>query len=209
MNPHLLIPLSEGFLLGLGLIVGIGPQNAFVLQQSLKRQFILMIALLTSLIDVALISLGASGAGRLFASVPLLGQLAAWAGAVFLLAYGWRSFKAAFRLAPLFSFTPQVKLGRRAVVTGILAVSFLNPSTYLDTVLVIGGNAARYESSLRVFFTVGATFASIFWFFTLTFGAARFSGFLSAPGSLRIVDGLGGVIMWAIAVRLVLHAAGY
>ncbi len=210
MNAQLLVPLIEGFLLSLGLIVGIGPQNTFILQQSLKRQFVLMVALLTSLIDAALISLGAGGVGHFLANVPLLGQLIAWAGAVFLLVCGGQSLSAAFRPVPLAASVAyrSVRLGRRAVIIGILAVSLLNPSTYLDTVLVIGGNAAQYESLPKVFFTVGAILASGFWFFTLSFGAAKFSGFLCAPRNLRMVDGFSGVLMWFIAVRLVSHAVG-
>ena len=205
--PQLFIPLSEGFLLGLGLIVGIGPQNAFVLQQSMRRRFVLMIAFLTSLTDVGLITLGAGGAGRFFASVPLLMQVTTWVGALFLFVYGAKSFQAAVRPRPLALSTPgeQGQLGRRAVVVSLLAVSFLNPGTYLDTLLIIGGSAAQYESSLRLFFTVGATLASVFWFFTLAFSAAN-TKLLCTPVSLRVIDGFSGGVMWFIAFRLVQHA---
>jgi L-lysine exporter family protein LysE/ArgO len=84
-------------------------------------------------------------------------------------------------------------------------VSLLNPITYLDTLFVIGSNAARYSYSVRIFFVIGATVASFIWFFGLAFGAARLSKFLRRPAVLRLIDGFSSLIMWLIAGRLALH----
>lgn len=206
MSMQLVAPLGEGFLLGLGLIVGIGPQNSFILQQAVKRQFIITMIMLASVIDVGLIFFGAGGAASFFASSPVLVQLITWSGASFLFLYGAKSFKAALRPEmPTETKTAKPKLERRAVIMGILAVSLLNPSTYLDAMFVIGGSAANYDASLRLCFALGASVASVAWFSMLTFGAASFSKLLRKPTVLRVIDCLSGVIMWFIASRLVLH----
>ena len=203
------LPLSEGFLLGIGLIIGIGPQNSFILQQCMKRRFVLLIAVLTSLIDVVLIFLGAGGAGAYFARTPVLLWVMAVLGATFLFGYGFKSFKAVFKpRVTTLHVTKKQHLNRRGIILGLLAVSLLNPSTYLDAMFVIGGSAARYSDSLRVFFTAGAVLASIAWFFGLSFGAARFAELFHSPLVVRLIEVLSGIIMWLIASRLLLHTFG-
>ena len=206
LSTESIIPFSEGFLLGMGLIIGIGPQNSFILQQAIRKQFIFLMIVLASLIDIGLIIFGAGGAARFFADSTILINLITWAGISFLGVYGWKAFKSAIFIQKLCK-NPEskVNLSRRAVIMGILAVSLLNPSTYLDTMFVIGGSAANYDSSLRGFFTIGASAASVIWFFFLCFGATKFSKLLTNPIALRIIDFISGLIMWLIAIRLVLH----
>ena len=196
------IPFGEGFLLGIGLIVGIGPQNAFILHQSARRRFVLLSAVLASLIDGGLIFLGVAGVGGLVDHSPHFGAGLALAGAAFLLAYGWRSFGAALRAPRAVEPNPERASSRRAFVLTLLAVSLLNPSTYLDTLIVIGGSAARYSDAFV--FAAGATVASVCWFFTLAFGAGRLGQALNRPPTARALDAFSGLVMWFIAARLLL-----
>ncbi len=209
MGYQAIIPFGEGFLLCIGIIVGMGPQNTFILQQGVRRRFVFTIALVASLIDAALIALGSTGAGGLLADAPLLLQLMAAASIAFLVAYGLRSFGSALRPLPLAGSLALERgtLGRRGVILTVLAVSLLNPIKYLDTLLVIGGSAARYSDALALFFAAGATVASIFWFFTLAFGAARLSRALQSPVTSRLIDAFGGAVMWFIAGRLLVDLA--
>jgi L-lysine exporter family protein LysE/ArgO len=198
-------PLGEGFLLGLGLIIGFGPQNSFILQQGLRREFIFTVALLASLIDLVLITLGAVGVGGLFVRQPAMVQIITWASALFLLGYGWRSFRCALNPLAQTRCRPRASSERSAVVMTVLAVSLLNPSAYLDTLLIIGGGVVRYEPSLKLCYASGAILASVVWFFTLAFSAARLGEVLSNKTVLRLIDALSGVMMWFIAARLLLH----
>ncbi len=205
MAAHAIIPLSEGFLLGLGLIVGFGPQNSFILQQGIKRDYVLLIALLASLIDLVLIALGVGGAASLFAGMPLLMALITCFGICFLTAYGFKSFKSVFSHSSLKTNVLAVgRLGLKEVVLAVLAVSLLNPSSYLETMFVIGGSALSYTEPLRVFFAVGAAIASFVWFFALAFAAAKLSKTLKNPLVAKSIDGFSAVIMWALAARLLL-----
>lgn len=208
MSLQLIAPLSEGFLLSMGLIIGFGPQNSFILQQGMKRKFVFMIALLATLIDGGLILLGVGGAANYFANKPNLMLLVTCSGAAFLLYYGLKSLTSALKHKqnPTSSLLKPQKLGRQAVIMSILAVSLLNPSTYLDTMFIIGGTAAQYSDSLRTFFAIGAALASLLWFFILAYGAAKLSKTLQNPIISRFIDALSAVIMWIIAAKLLLNA---
>lgn len=218
MNLPYVAPLGEGFFLCLGIIFALGPKNSFVLQQGLRREFLLMVVLLASLTDLILITLGVVGVGNVLTRQPATLQVITLAGATFLVAYGWKSFRCA--LSPLSQALfqtpshmpsqspcgPLASSKRSAIILTALAVSLLNPAAYLDTLLIIGGSAVRYESSLKLYYALGAMLASVVWFFALAFAAARFADMLSNKTVLRLLDGLTGVMMWWIAVKLLLHA---
>ena len=86
-----------GLGLGLGLIVAIGAQNAFVLRQGIRREHVLAVVLICIASDVALIVAGVAGAGALFTAVPWLVPVARWGGALFLLGYALLAARRAMR----------------------------------------------------------------------------------------------------------------
>jgi L-lysine exporter family protein LysE/ArgO len=197
------IPLIEGFLFSAGLIVGIGPRNTLILRQGLRRQHLLLIVLLCTLVDAVLISLGTVGAGALIQSEWLI-KLMTYAGVAALLFYGVCSFRAAF--SPALSAKETVTLPtRRQVVMALLTVNFLNPNLYIDTVLLIGGSASRYQPDQRLWFAVGAIGASIVWFLGLSYGSALLAPVLKQPKVLCAIDVFSGALLWFMAFRLVGH----
>jgi L-lysine exporter family protein LysE/ArgO len=150
-----------------------------------------------------LISLGAGGMGTAFRADPLILQGVAWAGTVFLLFFAVRAFARATHpqaLMPVAAGGTAKSLG--TAVTTALAVTFLNPHVYLDTVLVLGGVAARFAGFDRIMFACGAALASLLWFYGLGFGAARWSRFLTRPNTWRVVDIGIGLMMLALAASL-------
>jgi L-lysine exporter family protein LysE/ArgO len=194
----------QGFGLGAGLIIAIGAQNAFVLQQGLKRQWVFVTALVCTICDAALYVLGIGGVGTLIAQNPLLTLIATWGGAAFLLWYGVRSFRSALKPE---SLDPQANKLRgttlRQTLLAVLAVSLLNPHVYLDTVIVVGSIGAQYPAGPRTLFALGATTASAVWFFGLAFGAARLAPLFRRPIAWRVLDFSVAGVMWVIAVSLV------
>jgi L-lysine exporter family protein LysE/ArgO len=197
------LPLIEGFFLSAGLIVGIGPQNTLILRQGLRRQHLLLIVLLCTLLDAVLITLGTVGVGTLIQSA-WLHRLMTYAGIAALLHYGFRSFWAAF--APALEAKDVVTFPtRRQVVTAILAVSLLNPSVYIDTMLLIGGGANHYQHDQRLWFAVGAIAASLIWFLGLTYGSALLAPMLKQARVLRAIDLFSGALLWFMAFRLFSH----
>jgi L-lysine exporter family protein LysE/ArgO len=198
---NLLAAAMSGFLLGGSLIIAIGAQNAFVLRQGLKRQFVLPVSLICALSDALLIAAGIAGLGTLVAQSGRALQIVTAGGALFLLGYGVRSFFRALKPEAMQAGEGRTeRLG--AALAACLAFTFLNPHVYLDTVLLIGSLSARYEGAARIAFGAGAAAASFVWFFGLGYGAALLAPVFADRRAWRVLDILIGIVMWAIAARL-------
>lgn len=193
----------QGFATSAALIIAIGAQNAFVLQQGLRRSYLFVSALTCALCDAVLISLGVGGFGAVIAATPWLTRLATWGGALFLLLYGWRSFRSALQSNALTVRGDLARLSLRATVLGLLAVSLLNPHALLDTVVLIGSVGAQYPAPQRAAFALGAMLASLTWFFSLAYGAARLAPLFQKPLAWRVLDLTVGCLMWSIAASLI------
>ena len=199
-----LMAILEGLTLGSALIVAIGAQNAFVLRQGLARQHVFVVCTVCLAGDALLITLGAGGLGTILRADVLSLRFTAWAGAVYLLFVAAQSFRRAAKPQALVVTAGEARLGSLAkVIASALALTFLNPHVYLDTVVVLGSVAARYASGDRALFAFGAVLASAAWFYALGFGAARLAPLFSRPGTWRIVDGGIGVLMLALSASLV------
>ena len=198
----MLTTFFQGFLLSAAMILPIGAQNAFVLQQGSKKQYHLMSAFLCALSDVILISGGVFGGSALLSQSEYLLLLITWGGVAFLLWDGWNAFKTAFtKEIELSQHKNQVKSRWRVIVT-LVAVTWLNPHVYLDTFVVLGSIGGQLSAELRPWFTFGAVFASISWFFALSLLAAWFSPILSQVTAQRIINLFVGCVMWFIALQL-------
>jgi L-lysine exporter family protein LysE/ArgO len=197
----ILLPAISGFLLGASLIVAIGAQNAFVLRQGLKREFVFIVCLICSLSDALLIAAGVAGVGTAVAKSPTLLVGVTIFGALFLFAYGVRSFLRA--LNPETMQAGEAKPSFGAAIVTCLALTFLNPHVYLDTVLLIGSLSGRYTGAARFAYAIGAALASFVWFFGLGYGAALLQPIFADKRAWRILDIVIGIVMWAIAARLV------
>jgi len=190
-----------GFLLGLGLIVAIGAQNAFVLRQGLQRRHVLVVTTICALSDAALIAAGVAGLGTLVSASPVLLAVATLGGAAFLAAY---AVKAALRaLSPgslAAAAAEEADLGRTVAAT--LAFTFLNPHVYLDTVVLVGSLSGGFAGNDRLAFALGAMSASALWFYSLGFGARLLAPVFARPVAWRVLDGLIAVVMAMIALSL-------
>ncbi|MET4103138.1 L-lysine exporter family protein LysE/ArgO [Roseovarius sp. MBR-78] len=188
-----------GYALGLSLILAIGAQNAFVLRQGLRREHVLAVVLVCALSDAVLIAAGVAGFGALTAMVPGLERVMRYGGAAFLLVYGARAFSAAWRGGAMLEAGTGAGGLRRAVLT-CLALTWLNPHVYLDTVVLLGAVSAQYAD--RLAFGAGAVAASFTFFFALGYGARLLAPLFRRPASWRLLDAGVGAVMWAIAWAL-------
>ncbi len=203
MDSPSLSAMLNGFGLGASLIIAIGAQNAFVLKQGLKGQFVFVVCSICFVCDAALIALGAGGFGTLAASSPLLLKATLWGGAGFLVLYGLLSFRAALRpvVLPVAEDSPSCGVLLKVAIT-TLALTLLNPHVYLDTVLLLGSVAAQFPGKDRLPFALGAMAASCVWFYGLGYGSRALEQIFRKPTAWRILDALVGAIMWAIAGNL-------
>ncbi|MFG2114522.1 LysE/ArgO family amino acid transporter [Streptomyces sp. NPDC048718] len=196
-----------GFGTGLSLIVAIGAQNAFVLRQGVRRHAVLAVVALCAVSDAVLIALGVAGVGAVVTAWPAALTAVGLAGGAFLLCYGFLAARRVLRPDPAAALSaggPDAGSARRAVLT-CLAMTWLNPHVYLDTVLLLGSLASD-RGDLRWAFGAGAALASLGWFFALGFGARLLSGVLARPRAWRVLDGLVAATMLTMGATLVARA---
>jgi L-lysine exporter family protein LysE/ArgO len=198
MTPSAMVFL-EGFLLNAALIVGFGPQNTFLLRQSLTKQHLFVMVLLCVFLDAALMTLGTLGLSGWMRDQHLT-KFITYAGAGFLLYYGLRSFRMAFRASSAFMETNLVP-SRQNVMLSLLVASLLNPAKYLDTLLFVSGTAMNF-GELRFVYVTGAIFASLVWFALLTYGSALLAPWLKSNVALRLLDVSTGSVLCFMAYRI-------
>lgn len=189
-----------GVLTGLGLIVAIGAQNAYVLRQGIHRQHVAIVVAICALSDALLIILGVAGVGALIADHPTALNIMKWLGAAYLVWFAITSFRSALKPQAL-ELSGPVK--RSGVIATTLALTYLNPHVYLDTVLMLGNIANQHGADGRWWFAGGAVTGSIVWFSALGFGARAVAPLMSKPSVWRVLDVIIGWMMLLIAVLLV------
>ncbi|WP_069772155.1 MULTISPECIES: LysE/ArgO family amino acid transporter [unclassified Streptomyces] len=197
---------AAGFGTGLSLIVAIGAQNAFVLRQGVRRDAVLAVVGICALSDALLIALGVGGVGAVVVAWPGALTVVGWIGGAFLLGYGLLAARRVLRPGTDALRTDGEAAGsRRGAVLTCLALTWLNPHVYLDTVFLVGSTAAD-RGPLRWTFGLGAALASLCWFAALGFGGRLLGRFLARPAAWRVLDGLVAVTMITLGVLLIARA---
>jgi len=192
--------LLAGLLTGLSLIVAIGAQNAYVLRMGLLRQHVGLIVLICIASDIALISAGTAGVGTVVARASVVLSILRWIGVTYLAYFALSSWRRAFKDESLAAATKAPGSTKQAVVT-VLALTFLNPHVYIDTVLLLGSISNQYGDA-RWYFVLGASLGSLLWFTSLGYGARLMSAWMAHPRTWRILDVTIGVVIAIVALRL-------
>ena len=198
------LPFVSGLATGLSLIIAIGAQNAFLLRQGIRREHVGTAVAICLLSDAVLIFAGVAGFGALLATAPWFISVARIGGAGFLLVYACFAAKRALRPSKLEATTAPRPTTRRATALTALALTWLNPHVYLDTVILLGSVAAAQGDIGRWTFGAGAILASTLWFVGLGFGARYLRAFFANPKSWRVLDALIAALMLALALSLLL-----
>ena len=195
----------QGFAIGLSLIVAIGAQNAFVLKQGLKKQAVFWVCFVCALSDSILVVLGITGFATVIQLYPELVDLAKWAGAVFLLWYGLQHARQAFNSNQSLHAGSQNEMQLSKIIMVCLALTWLNPHVYLDTVVLIGSISTQFEQT-KLYFALGVITASWFFFFSLGYGARVLIPVFANPQAWKVLDVVIALIMWSIAISLIMTA---
>jgi L-lysine exporter family protein LysE/ArgO len=197
-----LLILAKGFTLTLSMIAPIGTQNSMLLTQGISKNHHKMTAGLFMLYDAILISIGVLGGSLILSSSDTLFTLLTWGGILFLTGYGLLSMKSAVKHVGAEEDYITNKKSVKLILVTSLAVTFLNPHAYIDTVMVIGSVGGQYSGDAKVFFLVGAILGSVVWFSCLATGAVKLSSYLDKPKVKRIIDAVIALVMWVIAWSL-------
>lgn len=191
----------SGFITGGSLIIAVGAQNAFLLEQALKRHWALSIALLFMLSDAISITLGALGIGVLIQSYPMLLEVTRIAGVLFLTYFGLSRIKASFADETLLLTKAKTKLPLSLLMTTAMAVTWLNPHFYLDTLILMGSLANQWQDNTYQFI-LGGISASILWFFSLTLIGRLLAPYLGKAIFWRWLNRFNGSLVLIIAIQI-------
>jgi len=195
--------LFSGLFAGLSLIIAIGAQNAFVIRQGLTRQHVFFVVAICAASDALLISLGAGGLGALIQAHSGVLEVVRWFGVVYLTWFGIKSLRAALA-SQVLNAASQPVLSRKKVVTTTLALTFLNPHVYLDTVILLGAIANQFPGKTW-YFAAGAMLGSLIWFSSIGYGAQAASKYMSKPIFWKVLDLLIAGVMFGVASYLAFH----
>lgn len=203
----MLSEIVNGALISASLIIAIGAQNLFVLKQGLLKNHIFYVSAICFVCDFGLMSIGILGLGTFISRNPLITNILAILGALFLIWYGFGAFKSAINGTSSMQIESQStdNTSRIKVVMATLAVTLLNPHVYLDTVVIVGGIAGTLNSQQKLAFLIGAVCVSFIWFFSIGYGARLLTPLFKQKRMWVILDCIVGAVMFYIAYRLVMY----
>ncbi len=195
---NMLTTYLTGLTLMATLIMPIGLQNAFVLNQGIRKQHHLFVATFCSLSDVIFMSIGVWGGATLFSVYPWLLISITLLGSVFMLVYGVQCLLRAMKASGAIEADNQQR-SFKMIALACCAFTFLNPHVYIDTIVILGGFAANLTVDERPFFVLGGISASFLWFFGLALLGSKFAHLLSSAKAQRIIDSFIGMMMITLA----------
>lgn len=187
------------------LIMPIGMQNAFVLNQGVRKQYHLFVAAFCALSDAFFMCLGVWSGAQLFAVYPVLLYVITILGALFMLTYGGQCLYRAKQGSSGIDSGKRIH-NLKAIILACSAFTFLNPHVYIDTIVILGGFAANLAAEQKPMFVAGGVSASFLWFFSLALLGEKLAPLLSSPIAQRVVDTLIGLMMWILAIYLLKFA---
>ena len=169
--------LFLGFVTGLSLILAIGAQNIFVIEQGLKKQYIFLVCLICSVSDLILIFLGLflfeyfkfyfTENVQLIFNILLL---------IFLIYFIYSKIRSLYNRSDI-NFGNNI-LSLKNIIVKTLGFTYLNPHVYSDTVFFLGNFSKNFLITNKYFFGIGASLASFLFFFSLGYLAKFFSNYL-------------------------------
>ncbi len=179
--------LILGFLTGLSLILAIGAQNVFVIEQGLKKQYVFLVCLICSISDLILIFLGIF----LFEyfkiyftkNVELIFNILLF---IFLIYFIYNKVRSLYKSSKI-NFENST-LSLKNIIAKTLGFTYLNPHVYSDTVFFLGNFSKNFLITNKYFFGIGASIASFLFFFSLGYLAKFFSNYLINSNTWKVIN---------------------
>lgn len=195
------ISFTTGLLTGGSLIIAVGAQNAFLFEQAIKRHHAWLIASLFILSDAVSMSLGALGFGYLIQSQPWVLTLSKWAGVTFLLWYAYSKWQASQHDESILLSKSTQLAPLTSVLMMALAVTWINPHFYLDTLVLIGSLSLAWQTQ-QWWFIAGGISASVAWFYGLTLVGRGMTRWIGSVRFWRWFNRTNAIIMIIIAGKI-------
>ncbi|WP_207836125.1 LysE/ArgO family amino acid transporter [Williamsia soli] len=200
------VPAVAGLFTGAGLIIAIGAQNVFLLRQGIRREHVLSVVAVCTASDIVLILAGVAGLGALVTAYPQVVDIATIAGGAYLLVLATMAARRVARPVAMDTAGGAAAASRWAAVGTAVALTWLNPHVYLDTLITLGAIANSHGPQEKWVFAAGACVASLLWFAALGFGSARLAPLFAKPRAWQMLDVLVAVVMGTLGAGLILSA---
>ena len=166
----------------MSLILAVGPQNIFVIEQGLKRNHVFLVCLICSVSDFIFIAIGTAAFHYFSKSNPIVDLTLN----LLLVTFIWNKLKYSSHLYSLNEAYSKEYVGK--VVLKTLAFTYLNPHVYSDTIFIIGGFSRELMFYEKIFFVIGASTASLIYFFSLGYASSYFANFINNQRGWRLIN---------------------
>lgn len=196
-----MLAFMSGAITGGGLIIAVGAQNSFLLEQALKRHYAFPIALLFILSDALSIALGAFGLGLILQSNDWLLTLSRWGGVTFLVWFALGKWRASFQEEHLILAKSSQRLAWWPLIMMGFAVTWLNPHFYLDTMILMGSLSNQWQGA-KWEFVLGGVVASVVWFLSLALVGKLCAKWLASAMFWRWFNRVNALLIWGIALKI-------
>ena len=179
--------LILGFITGLSLILAIGAQNIFVIEQGLKKQYVFLVCLICSISDLILIFLGIflfHYFNQLFnQTIELILNILL---ILFLLHFIYSKIKTHYSDI---NFSNDItNISKTNIIIKTLGFTYLNPHVYSDTVFFLGNFSKNYLLNQKISFGIGAAIASFLFFFTLGYLSNYLSKYANSKKIWKVIN---------------------
>ena len=178
--------LILGFLTGGSLILAIGPQNLFVIEQSLKKNFVFTITSICAVSDVFLIFLGIfiyNFFDFIFWEVEVVLNIILVLFLTKFIKDKIDEFKARYKIKNI-----KKSKNLKNIILKTLGFTYLNPHVYSDTVFILGNLSKNFKLEDKFYFALGASFASIIFFYSLGYMSSMFAGFIKKKSTWKYIN---------------------
>ena len=182
----------QGFIIGSTLILAIGPQNLYVINQGLKKNFVLIVVSICSLSDSLLIVCGIYLSNNILSLNTSIITIMKLIGGIWLILYGINKIKNSRQHEIKYNDINEASFIK--VVLTTLAITYANPHVYLDTVILLGSISINFDS--KIFFGLGAICASFIFFFSLGYFSNFLSQYIKSPKVWFYIDNFMGFLMF-------------
>lgn len=193
----------NGLILGLSLIMALGPQNVFLIRQGARRNHAFLTAFVCLLCDTLLIAASIIGLHQMIEQHPLVKQIMIWAGSLFLLFYGYKAISAAFSVQQARENSPVGSLSRFEIIALSMGFSLFNPQAIIDSLVIIGSGSAQFPHH-ELSFMAGVMTSSMIWFFSISALTYFSANLLSRASVWQKIELGSGVLMVFLGIKLLM-----
>ena len=190
----------QGLIIGSSLIIAIGPQNLFVINQGLKKTFVFTVVLFCSLSDSILIIIGINLSSVIVGINPNTITILKILGGIWLVFYGLNKIRHVNKIRNLQNIETIESDFKKILIT-LFLITYANPHVYLDTIILIGSISTNFNSQL--FFGIGAVMASFIFFFALGYLSKLLSKYIYSNKTWFWIDLVVGFLMILYGIKFI------